>query len=120
MKKLMGVGVVGIALASLFGTAAMAKDIDPELEQAVRNSATYVLNAPYSAVFTFDVVTEMDEGLGGKICGTVNAKNGFGAYTGKQFFFAGYVKLPEGYTVIAFEVPGYSLEQALAYGSICS
>ncbi len=120
MTNMMRAGVAGIALASLLTSAATAKEIDPKLEQAIRNSATYVLNDPYSAVFTFDVVTEMGGGQAGKICGTVNAKNGFGAYTGKQFFFAGYVKLPEGYTVIAFEVPGYSLEQAVAFGSICS
>jgi hypothetical protein len=120
MMKLIGAGVFGMALVGWLTTAAYAQEISRELEQVIRNSAAHVLNDPYSAVFTFDVVTEMGGGQAGKICGTVNAKNGFGAYTGKQFFFAGYVKLPEGYTVIAFEVPGYSLEQALAYGSICS
>ena len=62
MMKLMGVGAAGIAVASLLIAAATAKEIDPKLEQAIRNSATYVLNDPYSAVFTFDVVTEMGGG----------------------------------------------------------
>ncbi|ASP34087.1 hypothetical protein CHH27_13230 [Labrenzia sp. VG12] len=100
------------------GTASAA-EIDSRLEGAIRASAANVLTDPYTAVFTFDIVTELSEGLGGKICGTVNAKNAFGAYTGKQFFFAGYAKLNEDYVIIAFDVPGYSLEKAVASGKIC-
>ncbi len=41
------------------------------------------------------------------------------AYTGKQFFFAGYLHQGGVYEVFAFNVPGYSLELAIANGRIC-
>lgn len=63
----------------------------------VRNRAAYVLNDPCSVVFTFDIIRKMSDGKVGKICGTENAKNGFGAYTGKQFFFAGYAHQGDAY-----------------------
>lgn len=111
--------LAGLFALTLQTFAAFGSEVAPELEQAVRLKAAEVLHDPYSAVFTFDVITEMGDGIAGKICGTVNAKNGFGAFTGQQFFYAGYIKLGEDYTVIAFSVPGYSLQQALAYGTIC-
>ncbi|MBO9420801.1 hypothetical protein J7481_14950 [Labrenzia sp. R4_2] len=55
----------------------------------------------YSAVFTFDVVNEFEGGMAGKICGSVNAKNRYGAYTGQRFFYSGYVKTGGKYLVIA-------------------
>ncbi|WP_346891519.1 hypothetical protein [uncultured Roseibium sp.] len=119
MNKAMRIGALGLLVAGLGGGLARAEQVDPALEQAIRNRAAYVLNDPYSAVFTFDIVEKMNDGAVGKICGTVNAKNGFGAYAGKQFFFAGYVHQGDAYQIFAFEVPGYSLEQAVAHGGIC-
>lgn len=119
MKQMMRIGALGLLGASLASGCAWAEQVDPALEQAIRNRAAFVLNDPYSAVFTYGIVREMNDGAVGKICGTVNAKNGFGAYTGKQFFFAGYVRQGDAYQIFAFNVPGYSLELAIANGKIC-
>lgn len=46
------------------------------------------LRDPYSAKYTFDE-WKVDDGSGRSVaCGTVNSKNGFGGYTGKQLFIA--------------------------------
>lgn len=82
--------------------------------------AAETLVDPYSAVFTFNVVTEFEGGMAGKTCGTVNAKNGFGAYAGRQFFFAGYVKTGDRYLVIAFTTIAMRFDPAMANGSICA
>lgn len=66
-----------LAISSPYGA-----EVDPALHQAARTKAAEALVDPYSAVFTFDVVKEFEGGIGGKICGSVNAKNRFGACTG--------------------------------------
>lgn len=119
MKNAIRTAALSLLLASSTASNATADQIDPALEQAIRDKAASVLNDPYSAVFTFDIVRVMGDNEAGKICGTVNAKNGFGAYTGKQFFFAGYLHQGGVYEVFAFNVPGYSLELAIANGRIC-
>lgn len=64
MRKIL---IAGMAIATSVAAASVsASEIDPALEQAIRNSASYVLHDPYSAVFTFDVVTEMGGGQAGK------------------------------------------------------
>ncbi len=58
------------ALSALVLSAeAGAEDIDPKIEKAIRVKAAEVLNDPFSAVFTFDVVRISKEGASGKICG---------------------------------------------------
>ncbi|WP_422021885.1 hypothetical protein [Roseibium sp.] len=97
-----------------------AAEVDPALEQAVRTKVAETLVDPYSAVFTFDVVNEFEGGMAGKICGSVNAKNRFGAYTGQRFFYAGYVKTGNRCLVIAFTTIAMRFDPAMAEGSICS
>jgi hypothetical protein len=115
-KKLL----LAIAATCLTSTNIQAAEIDAALERAVREKAAEVLIDPYSAVFTYDIVSEFEGGMAGKICGTVNAKNGFGAFTGKRFFFAGYVKVDGAYMIIAFDPLDISIGQAIAHGGICS
>ena len=88
-----------------------AEQVEPALEQAIRNRAAYALNDSYSAVFTFAIVRTMAKV---KTCGPVNAKNGFGTYTGKQFFFAGHVHQGDAYQIFAFNVPGYTVWSRLS------
>jgi hypothetical protein len=108
------------AAATLAISSSHATGVDPALEQAVRTKAAETLVDPYSAVFTFDVVNEFEGGMAGKICGSVNAKNRYGAYTGQRFFYAGYVKTGEKYLVIAFTTIAMRFDPAMANGSICS
>ena len=114
MKKL--IFALTVVLAST--RVVLAADIDPKLEAAIREKAAEVLFDAESARFTFDIVREVNE-LGGKVCGTVNAKNRLGAYTGRKFFLAGYMKLGDDYLILAFSPSDYSLEAALTESSIC-
>jgi len=97
-----------------------AAEVDPALEQAVRKKAAETLVNQYSAVFTFDVVNEFEGGMAGKICGSVNAKNRYGAYTGQCFFYAGYVKTGGNYLMIAFTTIAMRFDPSVANWSICS
>ncbi|MBO9422341.1 hypothetical protein J7481_22715 [Labrenzia sp. R4_2] len=108
------------AAATLAISSSHATGVDPALEQAVRTKAAETLVDPYSAVFTFDVVNEFEGGMAGKICGSVNAKNRYGAYTGQRFFYAGYVKTGGKYLVIAFTTIAMRFDPSMANGSICS
>lgn len=120
MTRIMRAGVAGVAFASVFTAAATAKGIDTKLEQAVRIKAAETLIDPYSAVFTFQVVKELADGNAGKLCGSVNAKNHFGAYTGQRFFYAGYLKTQTGYVIIAFSIVNMPFNDVMAQGDICS
>ncbi|WP_420340111.1 hypothetical protein [Roseibium sp.] len=106
--------------ATLAISSPHAAEVDPALEQAVGTKTAETLVDPYSAVFTFDVVNEFEGGMAGKICGSVNAQNRFGAYTGQRFFYAGYVKADNRYLVIAFTMIAIRFERSLANRSICS
>ncbi|WP_395172692.1 hypothetical protein [Roseibium alexandrii] len=106
------------AAATLAISTPYAAEVDPALEQAVRTKAAETLVDPYSAVFTFDVVNEFEGGMAGKICGSVNAKNRYGAYTGQRFFYAGYVKTGGKYLVIASTTIVMRFDPAMAEGSM--
>jgi hypothetical protein len=93
---------------------------DADDDSCCRTKAAETLVDPYSAVFTFDVVNEFEGGMAGKICGSVNAKNRYGAYTGQRFFYAGYVKTDNRYLVIAFTTIAMRFDPSMANGSICS
>ncbi|OJJ10735.1 hypothetical protein BKI51_12470 [Alphaproteobacteria bacterium AO1-B] len=86
----------------------------------MRTKAAETLFDPYSAVFSFDVVNEFEGGMAGKICGSVNAKNRYRAYTGQRFFHAGYVKTGGKYLVITFTMIAMHFDPSMANGSICS
>jgi hypothetical protein len=120
MTKIITKFLLTIAAPCLTSTNIQAAELNPALERAVREKAAEVLIDPYSAVFTYDIVNEFEGGMAGKICGTVNAKNGFGAFTGRRFFFAGYVKVDGAYMIVAFDPLDISIGQAIAHGGICS
>ena len=73
---------------------------------------------PYSAVYSFNIVRPYGS-VGGKICGTVNAKNGFGAYVGPRFMLVGYMKQGDAYTVLMMNVADFTLADALTRPKIC-
>jgi len=104
--------------AAIQSSACFAADIDPKLEAAIRAKGAEVLADPYSAVYTFDIVRPYGS-VGGKICGTVNAKNGFGAYVGPRFMLVGYMKQGDAYTVLMMNVADFTLADALTRPKIC-
>jgi hypothetical protein len=55
--------------------------------------------------------------MAGKICGSVNAKNRFGAYTGQQFFYASYVKTGGRYRVVAFTTIAMRFDPSMRLGA---
>lgn len=65
----------------------MPKSVKAEVKARMEN----LLNDPYSAHYTFDIWFGPTKTNTYVACGTYNAKNQFGAYTGKQLWQA-YVK----------------------------
>lgn len=67
-------------------------------QDIIRKRISSELRDPYSAVFEFDAprlgylrtnpVAGTTEAFGWRVCGTVNAKNAYGAYRGRSPFFA--------------------------------
>lgn len=69
-----------IALALLAGCSGEADDVE-RVKEAVRTQ----LKDPYSAQFAN--IKTLDTPAGTTVCGEVNAKNSFGAYSGNAKFF---------------------------------
>lgn len=120
MKRMLESGLAGAMLIVASSGLVVAEEIDPALAQAIRAKAAETLLDPYSAVFTYDVIKLLEEGAAGKICGSVNAKNGFGAYTGARFFYAGYMRTVKGYEVIAFSMIRLPFQQVMDEHDFCS
>jgi hypothetical protein len=55
-------------------------------KSAIDNYFNDQLRDPESARYTFDVVKRTGDAI--IVCGTVNAKNGYGGYVGRQSFFS--------------------------------
>lgn len=88
---IIALGLVALAQSS----EAFAAGIDAKLKKAVEQSVGELLNDPYSAKYTHDRVSMRSQTVG-TVCGTVNAKNAFGAYVGKRPFTAIFIRTTTG------------------------
>ncbi|AVS91419.1 hypothetical protein C8246_05925 [Paracidovorax avenae] len=87
MKKIV------LAHAAAFCAIVSAQVVPPPLDETVLRSAFKSLKDPNSAQFR-DIKYKPNKG-GWTMCGEVNAKNSFGAFTGFQRFY-GVVSTPSG------------------------
>ncbi|OIQ93746.1 hypothetical protein GALL_243380 [mine drainage metagenome] len=86
---------VFVIAATIASNAWASPTVDAKLKKAIEEAMGEKLSDPYSAKYTYDRVRKEDARTG-VVCGTVNAKNRFGAYVGKTVFVAIYAKATDG------------------------
>lgn len=64
----------------------MAANVPDKLQKAIKEKLGASLKDPYSAQYTFDNIGN------GVVCGTINAKNSYGAFVGRKPFTAMFSK----------------------------
>jgi hypothetical protein len=75
----------------IISNSAQAAPVPEDVKRAVKKAFIDKLADPYSAQYTFDIYAPKfrhGEVELGTVCGTVNAKNQFGAYIGRRAFTA--------------------------------
>ncbi len=73
-----------LAFVLAFTLPSLGASVPAKLQQAVMRAVGEQLRDPYSAQYEFVMMN------GNAVCGFVNARNGFGGYTGKRPFSAFY------------------------------
>lgn len=105
--------ITGAAIVALL-TSAYANSIPPHVQSAVEEHLATQLRDPYSARFTFDDHWGPSPTGRFVFCGTVNAKNGFGAYSGPVMFYGTYASAGD------FEVSLIKPHMQAMYADLCA
>lgn len=108
--KLFGAGLVLFAFVMIFVGVAR-RDYIPSKEEAAKNYVRESLKDPSSASFGPVIIKKAKSGDSEKefvACGTVNAKNAYGAFVGQTRFFANGLDFGHDVSIAAASIDGGS------------
>jgi hypothetical protein len=80
--------LLSLSVVSAIATSSFAGQFPKKMKEMIKEQMEWKLADPYSAKYTFDIYGGPTPTGAYLACGTVNAKNQFGAYTGRQMYFA--------------------------------